>query len=338
MRNASNTLVRLDPVQATLPGGSMSALTLYWLAFSVSIVAFVTDFALAGRFPTIGVLLHVLGLVPCGFAWLFSRALFRPTDRPEHWPGLIVGALFVSCLVRYLAGPAPAGGWLGYVGGVQALIGSAMLLMTFVEAIDGKASARAERRFRTIYATCYSVIVGLSIVAGLPELAAWQATVQATLASVALVAAAAAYRYRLRNPLADAAPAKGKASPVVPRPQLAERMQRLLHDERVFLDPDFKVADLASMLELPDYRVSQCIVNDLGFKNFNQMINTYRVTTAKELLAAHDNAATPVLVIAMDCGFASLGPFNRAFKAQTGMTPTQYRRRVVSESAGAGAA
>ncbi len=34
----------------------------------------------------------------------------------------------------------------------------------------------------------------------------------------------------------------------------------------------------------------------------------------------------PVLTIALDTGFGSIGPFNRAFKAHTGMTPTEYRR------------
>jgi AraC-like DNA-binding protein len=34
----------------------------------------------------------------------------------------------------------------------------------------------------------------------------------------------------------------------------------------------------------------------------------------------------PNITIAMDAGFQSLGPFNRAFKALTGVTPTEYRR------------
>ena len=34
----------------------------------------------------------------------------------------------------------------------------------------------------------------------------------------------------------------------------------------------------------------------------------------------------PVLTIALDAGFSSLGPFNRAFKAETGATPSEYRR------------
>jgi len=35
----------------------------------------------------------------------------------------------------------------------------------------------------------------------------------------------------------------------------------------------------------------------------------------------------PVLTLALDAGFNSLGPFNRAFKAATGLTPSEFRRR-----------
>ena len=37
-----------------------------------------------------------------------------------------------------------------------------------------------------------------------------------------------------------------------------------------------------------------------------------------------------MITIAMDAGFQSLGPFNRAFKATTGVTPTEYRRLNVT--------
>ena len=39
-----------------------------------------------------------------------------------------------------------------------------------------------------------------------------------------------------------------------------------------------------------------------------------------------------VLTIAMDAGFQSIGPFNRAFKADTGMTPTEFRRHALTRS------
>ena len=43
-------------------------------------------------------------------------------------------------------------------------------------------------------------------------------------------------------------------------------------------------------------------------------------------------APVPILTIALDAGFQSLGPFNRAFKVQTGMTPTEFRRQQLGRS------
>ena len=40
-----------------------------------------------------------------------------------------------------------------------------------------------------------------------------------------------------------------------------------------------------------------------------------------------------MLTIAMDAGFQSIGPFNRAFKADTGLTPTEFRRDALARSA-----
>jgi len=36
------------------------------------------------------------------------------------------------------------------------------------------------------------------------------------------------------------------------------------------------------------------------------------------------------LTIAMDLGYGSLGPFNRAFKTITGLTPSEFRRNSVT--------
>lgn len=38
-----------------------------------------------------------------------------------------------------------------------------------------------------------------------------------------------------------------------------------------------------------------------------------------------------VLIIAMVAGFRSIGPFNRAFKADSGMTPSEFRRRSLPQ-------
>ena len=40
----------------------------------------------------------------------------------------------------------------------------------------------------------------------------------------------------------------------------------------------------------------------------------------------------PILTIALDAGFGSLGPFNRAFRDAEGMTPSAYRAGRLADS------
>ena len=75
---------------------------------------------------------------------------------------------------------------------------------------------------------------------------------------------------------------------------------------------------------MPEHRVSRLIGQSLGEANFNQWVNRHRVAHARRLLADPACSAS-ILDISGDAGFASLGPFNRAFKAATGCTPTAYR-------------
>ncbi|MEM6644090.1 MAG: helix-turn-helix domain-containing protein [Bacteroidota bacterium] len=55
-------------------------------------------------------------------------------------------------------------------------------------------------------------------------------------------------------------------------------------------------------------------------------INTYRIKEAAGMLEDASKSDVSVLEIAYQTGFNSIAPFNRAFKATTGMTPTEFRR------------
>ena len=41
--------------------------------------------------------------------------------------------------------------------------------------------------------------------------------------------------------------------------------------------------------------------------------------------------ANTVLTIALEAGYGSIGPFNRAFKERFGLTPTEYRRAPIPD-------
>ena len=108
--------------------------------------------------------------------------------------------------------------------------------------------------------------------------------------------------------------------------RLIDALMRLMADERVYRQENITIGVLAGRLKIPEYRLRRLINQRLGYRNFNVFLNNHRIEEAKAALADPAQAEVPVITIAMDAGFQSLGPFNRAFKAVTGVTPTEYRR------------
>ena len=129
----------------------------------------------------------------------------------------------------------------------------------------------------------------------------------------------------LLRPLALTAPARPRA-PAEPQPPadareaaLIEALRRELEANRAYRDEKLGIAALAARLGAPEYR-------RLGHRNFATFLNGYRLDETMAALADPGQADVPILTIALDAGFASIGPFNRAFKARTGKTPSEYRR------------
>jgi AraC-like DNA-binding protein len=271
--------------------------------------------------------LEVASLVTCGFAWLLSRAIFRVQNKREIWPQYIVAILFLSTLTLYLFGSDNRGVLLGYIENIQMLIGSAMLMMILVEAIDGPKTSQTEKRFRFYFAGGYITLLAIAFVARLPEFQTWQSSIQVSLAAIALVGASGAVLYRKKHPLKkpDNQKLSRPTARATPNPVLAKMILNLLENDNIFLSSDIKVIHIAKWLQQPAYKISQCIVSDLGFPNFNQLINSYRIKDAKRRLSSPEFDDCSILVISMDCGFGSLGPFNRAFKLDTGLTPSEFR-------------
>ena len=99
-----------------------------------------------------------------------------------------------------------------------------------------------------------------------------------------------------------------------------------------FRGENLTVASLASSLRVPEYRLRRLINRRLGHRNFNAYVNAFRLEAARAALADPARRDVPVLSIALDAGFQSIGPFNRAFKATTGRTPSEFRREQLADS------
>jgi AraC-like DNA-binding protein len=117
------------------------------------------------------------------------------------------------------------------------------------------------------------------------------------------------------------------------------RLEHLMTAERAYRQEGLSIGQLAVRLGMPEHRLRRLIRDGLGQRNFNAFLNRYRIDEAKAALADPGQAGVPVLTIALDAGFQSLAPFNRAFKADTGLTPTEFRRNAAAaDQDGAGEA
>jgi AraC-like DNA-binding protein len=133
-------------------------------------------------------------------------------------------------------------------------------------------------------------------------------------------------------PLAASAPgvSQPELAPVVTDVQdtpLLDTLRRLMEEDRIYRAEGLSIAALALKMGIPEYRLRRLINQRLGHRNFSSFVNRYRLADAMTALRDPAQAVVPILTIALDAGFQSLGPFNRAFKAETGLTPTEYRRR-----------
>jgi AraC-like DNA-binding protein len=95
--------------------------------------------------------------------------------------------------------------------------------------------------------------------------------------------------------------------------------------ENIWRQEGLSIAQLAASVDAPEHRVRRAINKGLGYRNFAQFVNERRIDAAREILSDPLRADTPILSIAFDVGFASVGPFNRAFRDQTGKSPKEFR-------------
>jgi AraC-like DNA-binding protein len=104
------------------------------------------------------------------------------------------------------------------------------------------------------------------------------------------------------------------------------RLDSLMRNQEAWRETGLTIGGLAARAGIPEYRLRRLINQNLGHRNFTTYINEYRLSAAAARLVDRDQLRVPVLTIALDLGWGSIGPFNRAFRARFGMTPTDYRR------------
>lgn len=264
--------------------------------------------------------------------WLFASALFEDGFklRPHH--ALIWLAVVVVGTIQGLV-LIPTGSPYGvYVAGALTLETLFFVGLASGQILAARAGDLVEPRRRLrlqVVATAagYIALRALSDLSGARQAFPAAASLIDALALALVAAVVALALLSLRG--GEAMFGQAAAPRPVSAPEDAEAAKALDHAMRVdraYRQDGLTIGALATQLSLTEHRLRRLINQDLGWRNFNAFLNSWRIAEAKAALADPTQAEVPILTIALDAGFASLGPFNRAFKADTGLTPTEYRR------------
>ena len=108
-----------------------------------------------------------------------------------------------------------------------------------------------------------------------------------------------------------------------PLAETAQVIVDYIKNEKPYLYPDFDIEDIAEKLDIPKHHIIYCFTMILQ-KKFTAYRSMVRVEHAKELLNSGTADALSIDGIGAQSGFSSRSGFYATFKAETGMTPSQY--------------
>ncbi|MDZ4727705.1 MAG: helix-turn-helix domain-containing protein [Leptospira sp.] len=104
---------------------------------------------------------------------------------------------------------------------------------------------------------------------------------------------------------------------------LGAKLNHLMFEKKFYRNDEMSLSDLANELSVSQHQLSEYLNLHLG-KNFFQFVNFFRIQEAKEL--CKNAPEKTILSIAFEVGFPSKSTFYDAFKRETGLSPTEYRK------------
>jgi AraC-like DNA-binding protein len=269
------------------------------------------------------------------FLWLFALTWFNDIQRVGWMRWLLVFALAVPYLAQLaiiaMGGEALVEIWL-LMRIAMFGFGAAGIWAAWQGRDNDLVEAR--RRFRLVL---IAVIGGFVILVNAVELLVLSdvfdeyARTLIELAIFLITLAISANMYNLANPELF-----GQIKKSLPQPAMqqspsdaAAKLTAFMEYERTYRAEGLTISVLAALIGEQEYRLRRLINGELGFRNFTAFLNSYRLREVRDALADPAQKDVPILTIAIDAGFGSLGPFNRAFREAEGITPTEYRNRHI---------
>lgn len=104
---------------------------------------------------------------------------------------------------------------------------------------------------------------------------------------------------------------------------LKEKLDSLMKKEKLFLQGDLTLTDIANQLNTSRNNISW-LLNNLYKLSFNDFINAHRIKEFVKRIDEGQHLKHTILAISIDVGFNSKSTFNKAFKQEMNDTPSHF--------------
>jgi len=266
--------------------------------------------------------------------WLFSLSLFRDDFKmgKVEWAGLIIYTSVVGTIRLFdlqVIETLPQAFF-----NFASLFSAALMIHLIWTALQGRKDDLVEsrRKGRVWFA------LGMTVAAGISIFSEFAVTDMATvdfirpMTTLPIIVWAFVWLTEFRTDKLMFQP-ETRTEPTEPAKPAINPKDKVMHDQlvtimeedEIYKEQGLTIRILSDRMSVPEHQLRSLINQGLGYRNFAAFLNHYRLGYAKSVLSDPAQARLPVLTIAMDAGFNSLAPFNRAFKATEGVTPTAYR-------------
>ena len=109
-----------------------------------------------------------------------------------------------------------------------------------------------------------------------------------------------------------------------------EQVNQYMQSSKAYTNSALSLTELAKMLDIQPRKLS-FLINSMLNKNFMGFVNEYRIEMAKDRLRNVSDRGETILEVMYDVGFNSKSSFNTLFKQNTGLTPSDFRKKHMKD-------
>lgn len=302
------------------------------IGFTLTILCYLTVESEFAGIPALKLVAITGAIVVPVFFWLLARAIFDDHFRftPAIWFWFLLEAAPRFTQLYMERSGVPLDSFKLIVTVVSEMVSIGFLLAGVYAALKTKRDDLIESRlrFRNIFIVITAALMGITVIVEIATIGRespliLQVLQRASILGLTTYFLVSNFDIRPGFFLKELSRPKG----VTPEdPALHAKLLALFDDQKKYRKEGLTIRELAEMMNEQEYRLRRLINGQLGFKNFNDFLNQYRIREACEILSdPHQNRKT-ILEIAYDLGYQSIGPFNKAFREQKGTTPSSYRK------------